>query len=129
MRLEQLSLFSQSTSSCSSIRYADLQQIATPYMDFSSNDYVLGNYDDKLSLDCEECLVLEQLGDIPLAISNNSLTENSLQEKLYEQQGHTTLMLLMNLMWWRPHLKRSLMFNHHTSKKIAVKLFLITYLW
>ena len=36
-----------------------------------------------------------QLADIPLAISNNSLTENSLQEKLYEQQGHTTLMLLM----------------------------------
>ena len=64
-------------------------------MDFSSNDYVLGNYDDKISLDCEECLVIEHIGDIPLAISNNSLTKNSLQEKLYEQQGHTTLMLLM----------------------------------
>ena len=83
MGLEQLSLFSQSTSSWSSIRYASMQNIATSYMDFSSNDYVLGNYDDNLSLDCEECLVLEQLGDIPLAISNNSLTENSLQEKLY----------------------------------------------
>lgn len=59
MGLEQPSLFSQSTSSCSSIRYVDLQQIATPYMDFSSNDYVLGNYDDKISLDCEELLVLE----------------------------------------------------------------------
>ena len=57
-------------------------------MDFSSNDYVLDNYDDKLSLDCEEFLVLEQLGDISLAISNNSLTENSLQEKFYDQQGH-----------------------------------------
>jgi predicted NACHT family NTPase len=64
-------------------------------MDFSSNDYVLRNYDDRLSLDCEECLVLEQLGDIPLDVSNNSLTENSLQEKNYEQQGHTTVMLLM----------------------------------
>ena len=68
MGLEQHSLFSQSKSSCRSIRYDDLQHISTPHIEFSSNEYVLDNYDDKLSLDDEECIFFEQIDDIPLAI-------------------------------------------------------------
>lgn len=90
--LGQLPLLSHLTSSCSSIRYDDLQQTATPNTKFSINNYVLDSYYDHFSPDYEKCIVLDQLGDISLAISNNSLTKNSLQENLCEQQGHTILM-------------------------------------